>query len=114
MPVRWLYVLADGSLGVLDGDGNYVGEGMASAENPIVGRVAYWTDDESCKVNVNVAAEAVPSVQPQATALMVVSVGISSPPPSRFGRRLHRRSGRGFRRRGPIARGRPGRGGVLA
>lgn len=26
-----------------------------SATNPIVGRIAYWVDDESCKVNVNTA-----------------------------------------------------------
>ncbi|MEI9999098.1 MAG: hypothetical protein WDO13_07960 [Verrucomicrobiota bacterium] len=27
----------------------------ASATNPIVGRVAYWVDDDSCKVNINTA-----------------------------------------------------------
>lgn len=27
----------------------------ASRENPIIGRVAYWVDDESCKININVA-----------------------------------------------------------
>ncbi|HSI85622.1 MAG TPA: hypothetical protein VK970_17705 [Candidatus Methylacidiphilales bacterium] len=26
-----------------------------SADNPVVGRVAYWVDDESCKVNINTA-----------------------------------------------------------
>jgi hypothetical protein len=28
----------------------------ASASNPVVGRVAYWTDDETNKVNLNTAA----------------------------------------------------------
>lgn len=27
----------------------------SSRENPIIGRVAYWVDDESCKININVA-----------------------------------------------------------
>ncbi len=27
------------------------------ADNPIVGRTAFWTDDESCKINVNTAAD---------------------------------------------------------
>jgi len=30
-------------------------DGTASRENPIIGRVAYWVDDESCKININVA-----------------------------------------------------------
>lgn len=58
MPVKWLYVLKDGSLkppsapsptGVtVDG---------ASAANPIVGRIAFWADDETAKVNINTASE---------------------------------------------------------
>ena len=56
MPVRWLYVLADGSLGVLDEAGNFTGDGTPGESNPIVGRVAFWADDETCKVNVNTAA----------------------------------------------------------
>ncbi|MEI6494040.1 MAG: Verru_Chthon cassette protein A, partial [Verrucomicrobiota bacterium] len=31
----------------------------ATQTNPIIGRVAYWTDDETCKVNVNTASEGV-------------------------------------------------------
>jgi hypothetical protein len=26
-----------------------------SKENPLIGRIAYWVDDESCKININVA-----------------------------------------------------------
>ncbi len=62
MPVRWLYTLADGTIGTLDDSGKWLsGGGQASpnAQNPIVGRVAFWTDDETCKVNVNTASEGV-------------------------------------------------------
>lgn len=61
MPVRWLYVLQNGRLAVPSGQsGNVVSFGGAdapSATNPIVGRVAFWTDDETSKVNLNTAAE---------------------------------------------------------
>lgn len=57
MPVEWLYLLKDGSLGTLDEEGGFVGERPATAENPMVGRVAFWTDDESCKININTASE---------------------------------------------------------
>jgi uncharacterized protein (TIGR02600 family) len=59
MPLRWIYVLRDGGMGVLGEDGRYVGQGVASRDNPIEGRIAFWTDDESCKVNVNTASEGV-------------------------------------------------------
>lgn len=63
MPVRWVYLLQDGSMGVMDGDGTptfvpFVGNTDASATNPIVGRMAWWTDDETSKINVNTASEA--------------------------------------------------------
>jgi uncharacterized protein (TIGR02600 family) len=57
MPVRWLYVLQDGTLGTLDDDGRFQGALAADERNPIVGRVAFWTDDESTKVNLNTATE---------------------------------------------------------
>lgn len=60
MPVEWMYVLEDGTLGVLDNSNNFVSSSQAttaSASNPIVGRIAFWTDDESCKVNINTASE---------------------------------------------------------
>ena len=66
MPVRWIYLLADGSQGTLDSDGNYTGQGTPSTENPITGRIAYWADDETSKVNVNTASEAVPWDVPRA------------------------------------------------
>jgi len=58
MPVRWLYVLEDGTCGYLGDDNRFVGDTTPSSDNPIVARYAYWTDDESCKINVNTASEA--------------------------------------------------------
>ena len=72
MPVRWMYVLRDGTMTAPDGPvtptsstkslsatwSNAVAAGMLpSAANPIVGRVAFWTDDECGKLNVNTASE---------------------------------------------------------
>lgn len=62
MPLRWLYVLRDGSIttpsGFSNGAAIWSGDSGAipSVSNPIVGRMAYWTDDETCKVNINTAA----------------------------------------------------------
>lgn len=59
MPVEWLYMLKDGTLGYLSNAGKFVGAGgvKASIDNPIVSRVAFWADDESCKININTAGE---------------------------------------------------------
>ncbi|MBL9114814.1 MAG: Verru_Chthon cassette protein A [Verrucomicrobiaceae bacterium] len=63
LPVRWLYVLQDGTVGTMaqtpGGSANWVGGGGPSPtqENPIVGRIAFWTDDESTKININTAGE---------------------------------------------------------
>ncbi|MDX2081880.1 MAG: Verru_Chthon cassette protein A [Terrimicrobiaceae bacterium] len=58
MPVRWLYVLQDGRLAApTAGNPNSPTIPGASSNNPIVGRVAFWTDDETSKVNVNTASE---------------------------------------------------------
>ncbi len=59
MPVQWLYVLQDGSLvpPVAGGSSRVVSVAGASKANPIVGRIAFWTDDETCKVNINTAGD---------------------------------------------------------
>lgn len=66
MPVRWLYVLRDGTLTTPDAGGATTATWASSAvnprpsaTNPIVGRVAFWTDDETCKLNINTASEGV-------------------------------------------------------
>jgi uncharacterized protein (TIGR02600 family) len=56
MPVRWIYVLKDGTMVVPTPASNPVIAG-ATATNPITARIAFWTDDETCKVNINTAAE---------------------------------------------------------
>ncbi len=68
MPVRWLYMLRDGKLTVPDtavrnasGDlemrWSSGGANSPSRDNPIVGRIAFWADDETCKLNINTASE---------------------------------------------------------
>jgi hypothetical protein len=63
MPVKWLYVLKDGTLltaKTIAGTANVtVGTGTVAPTggNPIVGRIAFWTDDESSKIDVNTAGE---------------------------------------------------------
>ena len=57
MPVGWLYVLKDGSMVAPGGAGKTASVAGATTQNPIVGRIAFWTDDESCKVNINTASE---------------------------------------------------------
>ncbi len=58
MPVRWIYQLANGALGYLEG-GRFepFQEGSVPTQsNPIVGRFAFWADDETTKLNLNVHA----------------------------------------------------------
>ncbi len=64
MPVRWLYVLQNGKLAVPStASGGKVSfdatdpTAAPTAANPIVGRIAFWTDDETCKININTASE---------------------------------------------------------
>ena len=66
MPAEWLYVLQDGSMGTLDAEGAWTGNGEASEANPIVARLAYWGDDETSKLNVNIASEGIPWDVPRA------------------------------------------------
>lgn len=51
MPVKWIYVLRDGTIG----NTNLATD--ATDSNPIVGRIAFWVDDETCKLNINTASE---------------------------------------------------------
>ncbi|MBE2284102.1 MAG: Verru_Chthon cassette protein A [Prosthecobacter sp.] len=62
MPVEWLYMLKDGTLGYIDNTGKFIGAGNVEATraNPIISRIAFWTDDESTKININTAGEGTP------------------------------------------------------
>ena len=55
MPVRWLYVLQNGELQVRNPQTQVISD--ATTTNPVVGRIAFWTDDDTCKLNVNTASE---------------------------------------------------------
>jgi len=63
MPVRWLYVLKNGNIispsGVSSNVVSFAGSTLPTAANPIVGRIAFWTDDETSKINLNTAGESV-------------------------------------------------------
>jgi hypothetical protein len=53
--VNWLYVGQDGSIGP---------QPIATTSAPIVGRFAYWVDDEASKININSAGTVTPSTDP--------------------------------------------------
>ncbi len=69
MPVRWLYVLSNGKvLAPLPSSGptqarfnmaDFQPENNEPAPR-LIGRIAFWTDDESCKINLNTASEPAP------------------------------------------------------
>ncbi|TLD70450.1 Verru_Chthon cassette protein A [Phragmitibacter flavus] len=71
MPTRWLYVLQDGKLVAPTGgtaEKVTFDPDAVTQNNPIVGRIAFWTDDESCKVNINTAGEGTPWDVPRTTS----------------------------------------------
>ena len=90
MPVRWIYQLADGTLGTLVESGTGVGEdghefrtisgaGTPSRDNPMVARFAYWADDETAKLNLNVHAGGLAWDVPKAGGEMDMSMGKFQP-----------------------------------
>jgi uncharacterized protein (TIGR02600 family) len=88
MPASWIYVLKDGTLTVPNSDANAgriaVWKMMSPAVtpsrvNPIVGRIAFWTDDESCKLNLNTASEPTPWDTPRAVTLQDLNYGKFQP-----------------------------------
>jgi uncharacterized protein (TIGR02600 family) len=79
MPVRWIYMLRDGTLtapvpikGPATGEKGRVARwealnatggktGVPTKTNPIVGRIAFWADDDTNKVNINIAGGFLPT-----------------------------------------------------
>jgi uncharacterized protein (TIGR02600 family) len=55
MPVRWLYVLQGGQFVAPSVSGTAITLTGASTANPVIGRIAFWTDDDTCKINLNTA-----------------------------------------------------------
>ena len=69
MPVEWIYLLKDGKMGTMDTAGKFASSdptAQPGQRNPIVARVAFWADDETTKINVNTAAEAILWDKPKA------------------------------------------------
>ncbi|XHR30629.1 MAG: Verru_Chthon cassette protein A [Chthoniobacteraceae bacterium] len=58
MPTRWLYILQNGEIitSSITRSAGIITIGGARKDNPVIGRIAFWTDDETCKVNINTAA----------------------------------------------------------
>ena len=56
MPVQWLYVLQDGQTVAPTGSGSNVTIAGATSSNPIIGRIAFWADDATSKLNINTAS----------------------------------------------------------
>ncbi|MEI6535296.1 MAG: Verru_Chthon cassette protein A, partial [Verrucomicrobiaceae bacterium] len=81
MPVKWLYMLKDGTLAPAQASGAAGDvqvmvpagkETTAQGEaNSVVARVAFWADDETAKVNINTAAEGTFSDTPAALGTAV-------------------------------------------
>jgi len=57
MPVKWLYVLQDGTIVAPSGAGTTAAVAGDTKANPIIGRIAFWADDDTSKVNINTASE---------------------------------------------------------
>jgi len=79
MPVKWLYVLKDGTVVSPSGSGSQVSVHGASTANPIVGRMAYWTDDETSKVNINTASEGAYWDQPRSQGKTDYNLAVMQP-----------------------------------
>ncbi len=95
MPVKWLYVLKDGTLTApTDYDTSKQTATWAkapvyktpSAINPIVGRIAFWADDETCKININTASEPTPWDTPRALTQKDLAYGKFQPAQNEFQR----------------------------
>ncbi len=91
MPVKWIYVLKDGQLTAPTG-GNatkatFSGPGpVPSQSNPIVGRIAFWADDDTCKLNINTASEGSFWDTPRANTISEQRLALSIPVQGEFQR----------------------------
>lgn len=70
MPVAWLYVLQDGTLGPA---------ANATAANPIVARVAFWADDDTGKININTAGIGAAWNSPRVVSTADAAAGTEQP-----------------------------------
>jgi hypothetical protein len=84
MPVNWLYILQDGQVVSPVASGSAAAIAGASDVNPIVGRIAFWTDDETAKINVNTASEGAYWDVPKFTNVTDQNLGIYQPVKNEF------------------------------
>ena len=77
MPVMWLYELQDGTLGPASN---------GTKANPIVGRIAFWTDDETSKININTAGIGSSWNTPRANSTDDVAWATTQPAAGEFSR----------------------------
>jgi uncharacterized protein (TIGR02600 family) len=77
MPVMWLYELQDGTLGPA---------ANATKANPIVGRIAFWTDDDTCKIDINTAGCGSPWNTPRVNSTDDVAWSTTQPANGEFSR----------------------------
>jgi uncharacterized protein (TIGR02600 family) len=75
MPVEWLYQFQDGTFG---------SAGNGTKANPIVARIAFWTDDETCKININTAGCASPWNTPRVNSTDDVTWSANQPANGEF------------------------------
>ncbi len=90
MPVKWIYVLRDGQMVAPSGGGaktaTFAGPIVPTSANPIVGRIAFWTDDDTCKLNINTASEGTFWDTPRANTFSEQRLGLSLPVQGEFNR----------------------------
>ena len=90
MPVKWIYVLRDGQM-TAPTSGNsanatFSGSVVPTQANPIVGRIAFWADDETCKLNINTASEGSFWDAPKASTSAESRMSIAMPVQGEFNR----------------------------
>ena len=81
MPVQWLYLLQDGSItnASIISNGT-VNTNLVPSTNPVIGRIAFWTDDDTCKLNINTACGASIGRHPTNTNIVLKSSSDFPPP----------------------------------
>lgn len=77
MPVAWLYQLQDGTLGSAS---------RGTKANPIVARLAFWTDDETSKININTAGCGSPWNMPRSNSAGDVAAAEMQPARGEYSR----------------------------
>jgi len=77
MPVAWLYQLQDGTLGPASN---------GTKANPIVARLAFWTDDDTNKININTAGCGSAWNTPHANSIDDVAWSTTQPATGEFSR----------------------------